>query len=413
MTLWFLLALMTAAAVFAVLWPLGRASTPLAADQDLAVYRDQLEEIERDLADGAIAPSDAEAARVEISRRLIAAADRAVSAPRTAAARLNLRRITAVVALVAMPLGAAVLYGALGSPGLPDQPLAARVAPDDGQTIAAMLARIETHLEQNPGDGRGWEVVAPVYLRLERYDDAVKARRNALRILGETAERQADLGEAIAAAANGIVTADAKAAFERARALDPKDVKAQFYLGLAAEQDGKPDDAAHIWHDLLAQAPADAPWLGFVRQSLARVDKSVAALGFGAAQDDARDIARDLEQSAPAGSGPGKPPGGVAGAAQGNGPQSGPSSADIAAAAEMTPEQRLAMVRGMVDRLAARLHQDGSDVDGWLRLVRAYMVLGDVDKAKAAAADARRALAGEPEKLRRLDDGVKGFGLEG
>jgi len=233
------------------------------------------------------------------------------------------------------------------------------------------LTRIKAHLEQNPDDGRGWEVVAPVYMRIEQFDEAVTARRNALRLLGATAERESALGEALAAAANGVITAEAKAAFERARALDGKDVKSRFYLGLAAEQDGQPDDAMRMWRDLIAQAPPDAPWIDFVREALARVEKA------------------------------------------GPEPSAGPSAEDVSAAAAMPPEQRMQMARSMVERLAARLREDGSDVEGWLRLVRAYMVLGERDKAKNAATDARRALAAEPGKLRRLDDGVKELGLEG
>ncbi len=372
MTLWLALALMTAAAIFAVLWPLSRKQPPFVAGHGLAVYRDQLAEIDRDLAAGTIGAAEAEAARVEVSRRLLAAADHEPAPAADDARRLRLRRVTAVVALAALPLGAGLLYAALGSPRVPGQPLAERIAERGAeQPFAQMLARIESHLEQSPEDGRGWEVVAPVYLRLERFDDAVKARRNALRILGATAERESAFGEALAAAANGIVTADAKAAFERARALDANDVKSQFYLGLAAEQDGKPEEAARVWRALIGRSPADAPWLEFVREALARVDTSGAP------------------------------------------PPAGPSADDMAAAAAMTPEQRIQMVRGMVDRLAERLREDGSDVEGWLRLVRAYMVLGERDKAQSAASDARRALATEPDKLRRLDSGVKGLGIEG
>jgi cytochrome c-type biogenesis protein CcmH len=259
----------------------------------------------------------------------------------------------------------------VGSPNLPGQPLAGRIAAAHTNSIASLIARVEAHLAQNPEDGRGWEVIAPVYARMQRFDQAVQARRNALRLLGETAERQSSLGEALVGAADGVVTADAKSAFQRAAVLDAGDVKAQFFLGLAAEQDGKSADAARIWRELLAHAPAGAPWVELVRSSLARV---------------------------------GEP---------GSAPAPGPGADDMAAAARLAPEQRNLMVRGMVERLATRLKQDGSDVDGWLRLVRAYMVLGEQERARAAASDARRALAKEPDKLHRLDDGVKGLGLEG
>jgi cytochrome c-type biogenesis protein CcmH len=363
MALWFPLALMTAAAVFVVLWPLGRARGALAPAGDVAVYRDQMRELERDRAAGLIGSAEADAARVEVSRRLIAAADAAAHAPSASVSPWR-RRFAAAAAGVALPLGAVALYLALGVPGLPDQPLAARINGPDERSLVGMLAQIEDHLARNPQDGRGWEVLGPVYMRIGRFDDAATARRNALRLLGPSAAREGDLGEALVAAANGVVTAEAKAAFDRALALDARDPRAKFFVGLAAEQDGKAAEAAAIWHDLLAHAPADASWTHVVRESLARLGQPPAA--------------------AP-----------------------GPNAADVAAAADMSADQRARMVRGMVARLAERLSHDGSDLDGWVRLVRAYAVLGEDDRARAAAADARRALAGDQGKLRRLDDAIK------
>jgi cytochrome c-type biogenesis protein CcmH len=384
MTLWFLFALMTAAAVLAVLWPLRSGKTPPAAGNDLAVYRDQLDEIERDHAAGMIGAAEAEAARVEVSRRLLVAADTAEAASKTPpAGSLMRRRATALAALIILPLGAGLGYIALGSPGLPGQPLAERNDPSlQNRSIASLVAQVEGHLERNPEDGRGWEVVAPVYMRLGRYDDAVKARRNALRILGTNAEREADYGEALVGAANGIVTADARAAFERAMKHDSDHVRARFYVGLAAEQDGNRDQAAKIFRELLARAPPGASWVPFVRAALARV---------GGADVAASSAPNAVEPKA----------------------APGPTTEDVAAAAQMSEGDRGEMIRGMVARLAERLKNDGSDPDGWLRLVRAYMVLGDRDKARAAAGDARRALTNEPDKLRRLEDGVKQLGLEG
>ena len=383
MTLWLVLTLMTAAAIFAVLWPLSRRA-PLRSGSDVAVYRDQLEEIERDRAASLIGDREAEAARLEVSRRLLASAD--AGAPASGESAGWRRRAVALAALLLLPLGAAGLYLTLGSPDLPGGPQAARRdAPPEQRSIADLVGRVEAHLEGNPEDGRGWEVIGPVYMRLGRYDDAVKARRNSLRLLGPNAVREADLGEALAGAANGIVTAEAKAAFERALVLDAEDFRARYFLGLAAEQDGRPKDAADIWTRLLAGAPEDAAWIGFVRESLLRVDPnaSVPQSGPNAAPPDA-------PKDAP-----------------------GPSAADVAAAGQMSPEQRETMVRGMVARLAERLKQDGSDVEGWLRLLRAYMVLGDKEQARASAGDARRALQGNADGLRRLDEAIKGLGLEG
>src|SRR6266508_1289339 len=234
MTLWLVLAAMAAAAVLAIGWPFRRAKMLMASGSDVAVYRDQLEEVERDRALGRIGAAEAEAARIEVSRRLIGAVDAAGSAAdRPAAASAPRRRAFAVALLTGLPIGAFGLYLALGSPQLPGQPITERQAtrPDD-QGIEALVARTEAYLQRNPSDGRGWEVLAPVYLRLGRFDDAVKARQNALRLNGESAERQTDLGEALMASANGIVTADANKAFERAITLDANDPRARFYLGL-------------------------------------------------------------------------------------------------------------------------------------------------------------------------------------
>jgi cytochrome c-type biogenesis protein CcmH len=232
---------------------------------------------------------------------------------------------------------------------------------------------VEAHLEREPNDARGYEVLAPVYLRLGRYDDAVYARRKLLALSGETSERQSDLGEALTAASNGIVTDEAKSAFERAVALDANALKAQFFLGLAAEQDGDKPKAAAIWRGMLEKAPPDAPWAATVREALGRVG--------------------------------GTPPAAPT--------VPGPSADDVAAANSMTEKDRGDMIRTMVARLADRLKQNSDDIEGWQRLLRAYMVLGDRDKALAAAADARRAFAGDPDKLRRIEDMIKALGLEG
>ncbi|MGB6350730.1 MAG: c-type cytochrome biogenesis protein CcmI, partial [Pseudolabrys sp.] len=260
MTLWFVFALMTAAAIFAVLWPLGQV-TNQKGGSDLAVYRDQLDEVERDRAAGRIGESEAQAARVEVSRRLIGAADAAtVPHPSPADARQWYRRVTAVAAVGLLPVAAIILYLALGSPQLPGQPLEARQsAAHQDRSIASLLSQVESYLEHNPDDARGYEVLAPVYMRLGRFSDAVNARRKLLTLSGENAERQSDLGEALAAAGNGIVTAEAKAAFERALVLDPNELKARFYIGLAAEQDGDRTKAAATWRGMLENAPADAP----------------------------------------------------------------------------------------------------------------------------------------------------------
>jgi cytochrome c-type biogenesis protein CcmH len=314
-------------------------------------------------------------------------------------------------------------------------------------------------------------------MRLGRFDDAVRAWRNTIRLNGSSAAREADFGEALVAAANGVVTVEAKAAFERTLALDRQNVMARFYMGMAADQDGRRADAEKIWNDLVASAPPGAPWVEMVRHAIARnapagtaaasaatgaptpnasdipaagqlpaqhnVEEMVARLAarlerngsdvngwiqlvrsyrvlgqFDKAQaavadartalandpDKLRQFAEGTEAAAPA---PPAAPMAPAAAAP------GPSAADIAAAARMQPDAQNQMIRGMVARLADKLKQDGSDVAGWERLLRAYMVLGERDKAHAAAADARRALASDPDKLRRLDEVIKDLKVEG
>ncbi len=367
MTLWFVFALMTAAAIFAALWPLGRGGRPQGEGSEAAVYKDQLAEVDRDVASGLIGVAEAAAARVEISRRLLAAADSETGLP--AASNTRLRRSAAVIALVGLPIVAVGLYLPLGSPRLKDFPLAERSrAPDVAQPLENLVAQVESHLENNPTDGRGWNVLAPVLARLGRLDDAVRAYRNSITYSGDSSERRADLGEALATAAGGVVTAEAKAEFERAVALNPDEVKASYFLGLAAEQDGRASEAASIWRGMLAKAPPDAPWRPLVQGALVRV----------------------------------------------GGPSVPALSADtMAAAKDMNEADRGDMIRGMVERLATRLKQNGDDVEGWLRLVRAYMVMGDRDKARGALADARQAVANDAERLRQLNEGLKNLGLDG
>ena len=367
MTLWFVFALMTAAAIFAVLWPLSRGNRPQNDGSEAAVYKDQLTEIDRDVAADLIGSSEAQAARVEISRRLLAAADNQRDPP--SGSNVRLRRVAAVIALVGLPIVAVGFYYPLGSPNLGDFPLAQRTrAPDATQPLDNLVAQVEQHLANNPNDARGWNVLAPVLARLGRYDEAVRAYHNSITYGGDSAERRADLGETLTAAAGGVVTAEAKAEFERAIALNADEVKASYFLGLAAEQDGRPADAATIWRTMLAKAPANAPWRPLVQAALVRVGGSPAPV-----------LSNDA----------------------------------VAAAKDMNETDRSAMIRGMVERLATRLKQNGDDVEGWLRLVRAYMVMGDRDKAKGALTEARQAVANDPERLRQLNEGLKNLGLDG
>lgn len=373
MSLYFLIALMTCAAIFAVLWPLGRGKSRRRAATSLDIYRDQLAEIDADLASGQIPASEADATRAEISRRLLRAGESETPATKPSLA-LVARRVTAALALVALPAIAIALYAWLGSPSLPDRPIASRQnAPASAeQSLQNLVAQVEAHLEKNPREGEGWRVLAPALMRLGRYDDAARAFRNVIAIVGDSASLRADLGEAIAAAANGVITADAKREFEAALALDAGDAKARYFLGLAAQQDGRRDEAVAIWQKLAADAPANAPWLPLVRRALS--DSGAAAT------------------------------------AQGDAPK-GPSAQDIEAAGRLSPEERAQMIRSMVEGLDARLNENPADADGWMRLVRAHAVLGDKVRAADALKRARAALVDRSEALTKLNAIAAELGL--
>jgi cytochrome c-type biogenesis protein CcmH len=474
MILWLILALMTLAAIAAVWWPLARRQNSVRSGSDIAVYRDQLEEIGRDEAASLIGNVEAEAARIEVSRRLIAAAETAKAAS-VAAAPVSpgrYRAATLAAAIVLLPLGAGITYLSLGSPNLvPVSMNAAGQEPLPGG-IENTVAEVETYLESNPKNGRGWELLAPVYLRLGRFNDAVRARRNALEIFGPDAARLGDLGEAIIMASNGVVTPEAKDLFERANAAEPDDVMAQYYLGLSAKQEGRRDEAVQRWTALLSSAREGAEWLPLVKNALAKVDEkgpSFAAAPPSAAvappehnggaieamverlaerlKKDGSDVpgwvqlvrsyrvlgkaekvktaiadahaalANDqealqrLDQGLAALDTEGAS--GPAAAAPATAAPKGPSASEVAAAAQMAPADRNGMIEGMVARLAQKMAENGSDVDGWLRLIKAYAVLGERDKALAAAANARSALSGNSDNLRRIGDLAKELGLEG
>jgi cytochrome c-type biogenesis protein CcmH len=387
MILWPILTLMTLGAVIAVWWPLARRQSSVRSGSDIAVYRDQLDEIDRDQAASRIGNVEAEAARVEVSRRLIAAAETAKAssiAPAPGPAGWY-RRATLAAAIVLLPVGAGAVYLSLGSPGLVSVSMNAATG---GQPLPAAIehtvAEVETYMESNPRNGRGWELLAPVYLRLGRFDDAVRARRNALEIFGPDAAHLGDLGEAMVMASGGVVTAEAKSLFERANAADPEDVMAQYYLGLSAKQDGRRDEAEKRWRALVSRAGEGAEWLPLVKDALARIDEKGPAAVVAA------------------------PASGAAKAAP-----KGPSAREVAAAAQLAPAERNGMIEGMVARLAQKMAENGADVEGWLRLIKAYSVLGERDKALAAAANARSALAGNSDNLRRIGELAKELGLEG
>ena len=363
--LWFVLAGMAAVAVLAALWPLLRSSSGAAADaaaNEAAFFKAQLEEIRRDVERGLLPQGEAESARAEAARRLIAAA----SAPQPPPAAPRNRLAAAALIAVGLPAIAFPVYAFLGQPRMSDEPLASRdVARRTSGEIEAAVAAVEARLIAKPDDAKGWAVIAPVYMRLERYADAAHAYAEALRLDGEDPLRRAAYGEALVAAAGGVVTEEARTAFDRALAEQPDQPQARFYLALGAEQDGKKTEAISAYEQLLAGSPPDAPWRSVVSARLASL----------------------------------------------KGEPAPPAEAAAGASSAAIPEAQRPMIEGMVSRLAARLAGNGGNIDEWSRLIRAYAVLHEADKARAALADARKALAPDPNAVASLDALAHDLGL--
>jgi cytochrome c-type biogenesis protein CcmH len=370
MVLWIIFAGMTAAVLAALLWPVYRRGMAEAGlrDAELAVYRDQLAEIDRDQARGLIDAAEAQATRNEVSRRMLAAAEHRDAGPRPAPS--GTPRSVHLTALVAIPIVAVSIYLMLGQPDLPGLPRDERLATAvERSDYAAMVAQVEAHLAANPGDAQGWLVLAPAYRGMGRYGEAADAFARALELVPATPELLADFGEAQVLAKEGLVTASAREAFQQALALEPGHAKALFYRALADRQEGRHEAALATWRSMLDAAPADAPWRPAVERQIASLER---------------------ERSGP--------------------PQ--PSEADVARAAELDDADRQAMIRGMVDGLAQRLEQDGDDLQGWLRLAQARMVLGERDAAVAALRSAEQHFSGDPGSLGKIAEARSALGID-
>jgi cytochrome c-type biogenesis protein CcmH len=360
---WIFAAILVLVCGYLVLMPLRRSMALRGrADSDVAVYRDQLEEIDRDLERGMIGEAEAKAARTEISRRLLIA-DAARSAESNSQTRAGSQ--FAVILVVAMPFLAVPLYLYSGAPGLPSQPFAERIskAPEE-QSLDELVARVEEHLRANPGDADGWRVVAPIYGRMGRFEDAATAYGRLIDLDGATAERLADLGESLVFADEGLVGDRAAAVFARAVSLDAAHAQSNYFLGLAALQEGDRDTARAIWQELQANADPDLPWARMVTQSLAALDAE----------------------------------------------QSEPSTEE--AIATLPDEDRAAAIRGMVDGLDERLAANGGSEAEWRQLMRARMVLGETDVAQDVLKRALEDLAPDAAAAARLISAARELGIE-
>ncbi|MCC7272442.1 MAG: c-type cytochrome biogenesis protein CcmI [Alphaproteobacteria bacterium] len=341
--LWLAAGALAVLVALALVRPLLARTAPDAAarlDFDLAIYRDQLAELERAVAAGEVGRAEAEAGRVEIERRILAAGDR----PETAAAAGGGRAVLAVALTLLVPLGAFGLYAWHGAPSLPAQPLAGREikAERDAGSLETAIGDLARRLQERPDDPPGWELLGRSLVQAGRPGEAAEAYRHLIAIAGGRPELFAALGEALTLAADGIVTPAAREAFAKA----PGDPRARFFMAEAAAQSGDLDGALRGWTALEADSAADAPWRPLLRR---RIAETAAARGV-----------------------PVPPPAAAAGAAAGD---------PAAGILRLPPDEQARAIRAMVEGLAQRLEADPDDKAGWQRLAQAWRVLGEHGKA--------------------------------
>ena len=436
MTLWLILGAM-GAAVAAILFlglRRGGAQPSDAADHDLAVYRAQLDELERDRERGVLEDSELESARLEVQRRILAADDGRGRAGRRAPAKSGWGLSLALA--LAVPLAAGAVYLWLGNPAVESQPFAERqgdTLPSAGggeplPDVATMMARLRERLAEQPDDLQGWINLGRAAYVLGDFDQAVEAYSRAVALDGELGHLHSALGEAHVMLAGGIVTEAARRALEAAVDRDPTDPRARFYLAIAKDQDGDKEGALAALTAIVEDAPANAPWVAGVRERAIAIAedlgldpaRAVPPASAAARPEDAEQLAERLERDpkdyqgwialARLRAGSGDRDGARTALERGaeayagapfvlqqfrqtaaelglDGAQEtarGPSAEDMAAAAEMSPEEQQDMIRGMVGQLAARLETEPDDAEGWRMLGRSYEVLGEPEKSAEA-----------------------------
>lgn len=391
MTLWIVLTAMVAIAAAGLAVPLVRRYDRAALEQDavLAVLRDQLADIDVQVANGAVAAADADALRTELKRRLLS--ESRIEPGRRSGLRPAAAARLALASAVVVALGATGLYAVRGRPDLttptavelPAETAAAGATAAGSTTqqpqVDAMIGQLEARMAKTPADPKGWQMLGWSYFQTGRFDDAVKAYAKAVAIDANGPGYQSALGEALVQAAGGVVTPTAAAAFTAARARDPGDARARYFTAVQKDQRGDRKGALDDWLQLLREAPAGAQWAPELRTFVEKI-----------AKEQGVDIAGRLP-AAPA--------------------ERGPTAADVAAAKQMAPADQQAMIRGMVDSLAARLKTNPRDAEGWAKLIRARSVLGDAAGASAALRDGRAAFADTPATQATLTEAARSSGV--
>jgi cytochrome c-type biogenesis protein CcmH len=346
-------------------------------DYDIVVYRNQLAEIDQEIERGLLTQDEAEAARAEVHRRMLAAED-AELASRTAPIGVEGRRLrlAAVIAIaVVLPVGATALYGALGSPGVLGKPYAWRQT-HDPEFVTASTADKLAHLLQASPTAAGYRRLAQMYFETRNYDQAADADRKAVELGATDAATWSELGESVVMSNGGAIVPEALLAFTNSLAVDPSNSRSRFYIGLAESQIGNLKRAVSIWRDLEAHSEPNASWLPLVREHIAAVSKDghfdPASVPPEPPDAKAMSVALTAMTNAMHVQGSAGVPGQPAGTPAATAP---PSAA---------PNDKDTMIHAMVDRFAAKMDKDSANVAGWQRLAHAYVVLGEIDKAQQA-----------------------------
>ena len=370
MLFWIFAAVLTAAVLLLLVPPLLRSAGtgPDREEFDREVYRDQLDELERDRARGLINDAQAEAAKAEIARRMLATAEKNGNPGAPTTARSG--RVLAVLLAVLLPVGALAVYGSVGRPDLPAQPLASRNLEQERggppKSVLAAVDKLKAQLAENPNDLQGWLILGQAYAKMGRNADAADALRHAVALNKDDVEIQGLFGETLVSANDGMVPEEAVAAFDAVLAKEPKDPRARFFAALARYQAGDQQGALDRWSALMAESPADAPWVPVVRD---QIREAAVALNLDPAKVTPQPLPPEQKEQAQ---------------------QTAPNAqANAQANAQSNMAGQDEMIRGMVANLAAKLDADPSDVDGWLKLARSYGVLGEPAKALDAAGKAR------------------------
>ncbi|HEY4203292.1 MAG TPA: c-type cytochrome biogenesis protein CcmI [Devosiaceae bacterium] len=334
-------------------------------DAATAHYRLQLAEINADIASGRMPEAEGAAARGELAREVMRLQR---EAGKHLARAMGRERIVMPLSLLAIAVLAVGIYTFMGRPDLPAEPLAQRTSPQaQNIDVNAAIGKIEEQLAKTPDDLRGWTVIAPVYLQMGRYDDAVKAFRRITELSPPTPSTQTDLAEALLAQAQGKMSPEALNLLQTAAKADPNDIRSRFYLAGYATEQGDYADAVHQWNALLALGTGNEPWMDEARQGLAAAQAGLDGKAPSA------NAAAPTAPTAPAEPAPAEP---------------------AAPSAEVHVNPSLgqsSMITGMVEGLNKRLTTSGGSLDEWAQLVRSYLVLGNTAAAQTAYDSAKQA----------------------